>query len=436
MASSLRRAGFTPLAQWVAPSRLLIWVTRLAVALLPLSQLRVQAQLTASDAAFVLAAIGWASYLLGREARGRIILAIAISSAVWLALLLGAIAYSNSVDPITSLSNALKVVFALFFVGGIALLAVLVAKDAQGLGWAYTTGAALTALSAFAGVGGSSSSFEAGGITRLAGLAGTPVGLAISSGTAVAMLVHLKTSGWRGRIVQLAFVAVNVAAVFLAVGLTGAVLASVGAIAGQLYVPGIRNFMRRAIVIALFAVGIFVIGTATGLLATVITRLNGALDPTQSITSVGPGVSASTLDLRELSWQLGWQRIMQHPFLGNGFDADGQIAFGTTDTHNFLVLSWQSGGVAMFAIAICALVASLWSLRQLWRYRLVTSSAPFAAAVIVATWFGALTSPALYGRDLYFMFAIGLGAALAARSADRRDVPEPIPERQVQSQQA
>lgn len=395
--------------------------TRLGVALLPLIQLRVGPQLTASDSLLAIALVCWAAVVIRRPTARRAAIPFALVAGLVSAGLCVTSLYHPD-NPPESFANALKVCFSLFVVGGVITCAVAIGRDLAGLAWAYCLGSALATLSALLRIGGAEAVYQAGDNTRLAGLAGNPVGLAISAGVALAILFHLRPSGRLGPAVQIILIVLNVTGIIVAIGLTGAVIAVFGTLVGQFYIPNVARAFRRASALFVLAIAFLVANSRWDLFTTISERFTGALNPSQGISTAG-GSNGSTLSLRLYTWQISLDRIGQHPFVGNGFDDSGQLSYGTVDTHNYFLLSWQTGGLLMLTIALILFVLSILAAVRLWKMRKVFS-VPYIVAALAATWPGAMSSPALYGRSLYFVIALAVSAAFVGRQLLAQSSPE------------
>lgn len=400
----------------VSPTGLIATVlVRCGVSLLPLIELRL-AQFTASDAALFLGLVAW---LLTRshfkEVRTAVLTWMCVGVLIGAILLV--VAQYNAVDVSESISNALKLAFAMFVATSAVLFSIFESRDAIGLLWSFGIGSAIAAMSAVLGIG-PRAAVEAGEVTRLVGLAGHPVGLAVSSGTAICVVFFLAArGGWA--LVKILVLIANGVGVAVAVGATGATVALSGLLLGMFATRDIKNAIVRIVgllgLAATAACSLLLLGFGAELL----TKLTTSVGPSAGVVMYSDGdIQGSTVEIRFLTWLASAARIADHPFAGNGLDDSGQIAVGNLATHNYILLAWQTAGVLGLGISagltLAGLLSILWLIRS---RRSGVLSAP-GVALLTATITSAMTGPALYGRGLYVLLAIGIGMAIYAhRSA-------------------
>lgn len=397
-------------------------LVRFGVLLLPLIELRL-AQFTASDAALFFGLVAW---LLVRPrskgVRGAILTWMCVG--VLVAAVLLVVAQYNAVDVDESISNSLKLSFAMFVATSAVLFNIFESQDALGLLWSFGIGSAFAAMSAVLGIG-PRAAVEAGEVTRLVGLAGHPVGLAVSSGTAICVVFFLAARGGWALAKVLVLIA-NGIGVAVAVGATGATVALSGLLLGMFATRDIKNAVIRILglvgLAAAAACSLLLLGFGADLLS----KLATSVGPSAGVIMYSSGdIQGSTVEIRFLTWLASAARIAEHPFAGNGLDESGQIAIGNLATHNYILLAWQSAGVLGLGISagltLAGLVSILWLIRS---RRSGLLSAP-GVALLTATITSAMTGPALYGRGLYVLLAIGIGMAIYAhRSGAVREVAQ------------
>jgi O-antigen ligase len=315
-----------------------------------------------------------------------------------------------SVNEISSVLGALKLIFAICVVGFLVFDTVLNYGIEKNLVIWFAAGSASAAVSSIFDFG--SPSISAGGLMRSGGLAGHPVGLAITCGTAIALLVQILVPELtkRLKLFLLLLITGNFLGIYESLGVTGALIVLIGISVGIVYsTPSLaRQFMQ--ILIAGTILLVFVNSDFGGSL---LGRLQGAFSPQHGISSSSGQLNGSTVEIRLLTWQYSLGRILEHPILGNGFDESGQYSVGQVATHNYFLLMWQTGGILAFLISLCIGFSGLWALYKLWKLKTIYVNSRIAAVAISTTLFGALSSPALYGRQLYFIIALGLGSTMA-----------------------
>lgn len=391
-----------------------VWSSRLAVALLPLIEVRV-AQFTFSDV-FALVALLALSMVNGRSAQPSSFLPMWFVCGGFILSILLVVSQYNAVDRIESAANALKLGFGLLVFPGIVWLSARLGQNLGSLIWAYAAGNGLATLSALAGIG-PSASYLAGDVVRLAGLAGHPVGLSISSGVSIAMLAFLPATGPWQRLLKLALVVLAAIGIATSVGVTGAVIAVAGIIAGIACSHTARGASLRALALLIGGVGLIVVMSLSGGQELLNKLLRLGSTPTITTVASDGTVAGSTLDIRLLTWEYGIARISESPVVGNGLDIAGQVSLGNLYTHNYVLLAWQTVGLAGLVIASVVTLAAVWALVALIRYRRFRTLTAAAAAGVMATLLAVMTSPALYGRVFYFLIAFGVVVAVDARSA-------------------
>jgi hypothetical protein len=273
----------------------------------------------------------------------------------------------------------------------------------------FSAGSALAAISAQFNFG--SPEVSAGGLIRAGGLAGHPVGLAISSGTAIALMlqIHARVKGKTELLRDSVIIFLNAFGLYISVGGTGFVIALSGILVGFLFSS--QRIVHKILSFVLLSIsGFLLFGFGFG--NSITNRIQGAFFPSHGLSTSSGELNGSTVEIRLFTWEHGIKRILQHPLLGNGFDESGQFAYGRVATHNYFLLMWQSGGLLAFLISLSLLFSSVGCLITLWKNRFIFSASQVGAVAIVTTFVGALTSPALYGRQLYFTVAIGIGLGI------------------------
>lgn len=395
-----------------------------AVAALPLTELRVAPQLTFSDLLFALAAlIGIAGGQI-RTRGGGAGLAGWLTLSAWLVSVLVVASSYFAQSPTESAINAVKVGFAVAVVGGVSLKATEDLGMASPMMWAYSVGAAVAAVSGVVALGAGQAS-QVGSIERAAGLGGHPVGLAISCGVGMAASYYFSDSRLHQKVLRLFLLAANAAGVIVAVGMTGLGAAIIGVLVAFPFAVSPQWKTRRLRELGAGALLVAVVGIPAGFAGALGGRVS---DFVAELT--GGGVSAegreATLAMRWDTWSASLGRIATHPLAGNGFDDAGQLAVGNTATHNFVLLSWQAGGLLMLAVALSSLLASVWAVRRLWLARRVLDVSS-VVAVIVSAWVAALLSPTLYARAHYFFVFVSVGLArLVARDISTLSSRQPF----------
>jgi O-antigen ligase len=317
-----------------------------------------------------------------------------------------------SEDVIASLLGVCKLVFAITVVFFIVAHQISNFRIESQLVLYFSAGCAISAISAQLNLG--SLAVSAGGVMRSGGLAGHPVGLAISSGSAIALLVQVLSFSEKGFATLFISVLIlfNFVGLYVSVGITGLAIMSSGILVGLIFPSG--EISRRISLIAFGGI-LFTLLSFSEFGIVISERIRGAFSPSQGLSTSSGQLNGSTVDIRIFTWNYGFRRILQHPLLGNGFDESGQYAYGKVATHNYFLLMWQAGGLLAFFISLAFAFVCVWSLITLWRSRFRFPKSQIGAVSIITSLVGAFTSPALYGRQLYFTIAIGVGFALKSR---------------------
>lgn len=249
-----------------------------------------------------------------------------------------------------------------------------------------------------------------GGNYRGIGLAGQPdfaavsfvLGIVVSLG----MLVEL---GWRRHRLLYCALAVFVVALLL----TGSVGGMATAVVASITLFIAQGVKLKTIVTVLVAFGLVYL-----LLFSVIdphSKLN-LLTRIHATTSAGGNANSGTLQLREDTIRLGWDKIVQSPVIGHGLDAQtlapyyDKYLFVYYPPHDMLILYWFGGGIFMLVGALIMMGSSISRLVSGGRLR-GQNRDPLRATVLAAcvtTAFFSLQAPSFIDRWLWFPFILAL----------------------------
>lgn len=133
----------------------------------------------------------------------------------------------------------------------------------------------------------------------------------------------------------------------------------------------------------------------------------------------GQTESVSSWDLRTLTYEWAWDRIVDHPIIGVGLNAKYSGTFnGVTVTHNVFLRAWYQGG-AFLALAMLLIIIGV---------LIVTANAIAhrrhggEVAVLVAIFAFALTS-ALFEQRHFWLPVLAAWASLSATAVRQRETP-------------
>jgi hypothetical protein len=378
---------------------------RLAVFLLPLILLRI-GTFTYSDIfvgiAFCLLLANSKYFGLYKKSVSRVFLICSLFSIYFIA-----ISFYSSIDPIESALGSLKLLFSVGILGVTVFLGVRILQDAYALILSYSCGGAVASISAIFSV----NNFQSGDYIRSAGLAGHPVGLAITCGTCIALLVNLPY-GRKDSVIRMFLLILNGIGIVKSIGLTGAFIACIGMLIGQLFSHGkLTSRLTKTLLILMFAMLIWISNFSEALRS----RLSSIRNPSSGIRSESGSLSGSTIEIRWLSVKAGLDRIHSNPIFGNGFDVAGQVSIADIQTHNYWILMWQSGGFVAGLIAIYIGLLALRTLFLSYKFREINPYVRISAVSLGTTLLGGMLSPALYNRTFYFTLALGYATSISIK---------------------
>lgn len=244
---------------------------------------------------------------------------------------------------------------------------------------------------------------------RAYGLAEHPNTLGYMSCLATLIALQILISSRRSWLLTLIALTVNILAL-VASGSVSAMMALAFGLA--VLIVSMRDHLgRMALGAVACAVALWLLGRVSGVfdyLPSVLGRYGQVTGETQSLSS---------WDMRTLTYDFAWGRILREPIYGVGLNADYSGTYnGITVTHSVFLRAWYQGGIVLaIAIGLIVIAASIVALRAM-----VEKGHAGEASVLVAIFTVALTS-ALFEQRHFWLPVLVAWASISAAAIARRD---------------
>lgn len=322
----------------------------------------------------------------------------------------------SSANPRESITNYLKIYVAFVLLPSAIWIFVNKMEDVTLLFWGYLSGALLSSISTiFLHLGGPSGS-------RSSGLSGHPVFFGSLTASAIVVTLSINHRTIRTKVFSLILVIFFALGLFLSASSTGLIIILIGLIVIVLMNLFDQKLLRTILsLITFYFIGFFIWNA--NFFSNTKTRFLLSLNP-QTGYSTNRISGTSTFEARLYSIKYAWKRIQDSPVIGHGLDTQGRITSIGLEPHNFIILSWQTGGVLLLALSMFFLYVSV-------RYFVLAINLKFRLGIVVIliTWLQLMTQPIIYERSVLAPLFLVI-AALNTEKLNKKNLkafPKPAP---------
>jgi O-antigen ligase len=251
---------------------------------------------------------------------------------------------------------------------------------------------------------------------RAYGLAEHPNTLGFMSCLAILIAVQFLLASQRFRLLVFAALSANIISL-IASGSVGSMLALLFGIS-VLIVSMRDHFGKIAIGAIACTAALWVIGRLSGVFA----YLPSVMERYGQVT--GQTESVSSWELRTLTYDFAWRRIVEEPIFGVGLGAKFSGTYnGVTVTHNIFLRAWYQGGILLgIAVGLIVIAVLIVALRAM-----IEKTHIGEASVLVAILAFALTS-AMFEQRHYWLPVLVAWGSLSAAASKQRDPVEAAPQ--------